>query len=63
MKNKNLEDKIERVNIFCKPCDKNTEHIYLGNFGVRWKPIYLYSCQVCHGKYQSLNKLNKNQER
>jgi len=50
---------IELVEIECKRCEKPTPHLYLGNFGVSWKPIYLYSCQECKNKYHSLVRMGE----
>ena len=47
----------EKIIIECKNCKKLTEHVYEGDFGTQWKPQHLYICQVCHGKYISLDKL------
>ena len=49
--------RLETIVIDCEDCNKKTVHIYMGDFGIKLKPQYVYSCMSCQSKYISLNKL------
>jgi hypothetical protein len=58
MKNK-LETKVIKCIGYCQ---KPTKHIYLGEFGVQWKPIHIYQCKICRNQYHALEKIEESIE-
>lgn len=55
---------LESIILDCKDCKRKIVHIYLGNFGVPWKPQYTYQCRHCKTLYVSKIKLkNKNENK
>ncbi len=57
-----MSKQIEEIVLECGPCNKETDHLYLGDYGVLWKPVHVYSCLDCHNKVQSLVKLYKEKD-
>ncbi len=53
---------IEIVKIDCPECKEIKPHSYIGDFGVPWKPVYVYSCKGCGNRYQSLDKIGRGME-
>lgn len=42
---------------YCPNCKKDSPVLYLGNYGVQWKPAHLYSCLNCGERINSQNEL------
>ena len=51
--------KLEQVIIGCEKCEREVQHLYMGDYGVQWKPIHVYQCNHCKNLYNSLTKLKE----
>lgn len=49
--------KLETIVRECGDCERETTHIYLGNFGAPWKNQYACQCMHCKTLYVSSRKL------
>lgn len=52
-----MTEKLTEILAECSPCKKETQHTYLGDYGIPQKPVYVYSCKECHHQFQSSVKL------